>query len=54
MKWSEFKKMTDDILDKEPEENKDPEISCIDISDGSLSMNPEIIIHVDNGELEIF
>ena len=55
MKWSELKKMVDGVLEKEEPENKDPDIATIDISVGMMMLaNPEIIIHVENGELEIF
>ena len=55
MKWSKLKEVVQECLDKETiEENIDPEVVCIDISAGMMEINPDIIIHIEDGELEIF
>lgn len=55
MKWTEFKETIEELLLKETlEENNNPEIKVIDISAGMMQINDELIIHIEDGELEIF
>lgn len=55
MKWSEFKETVNELLLKETsEENNDPDICSINISAGMMQVNKELIIHIEDGELEIF